>query len=100
MARITTTATGVSGAPTPATGAGVLQPVEALTQKLDPDEAGGVDDMPREESEPARITAPAPEQDPVAGTLEAARWWGLLGGGVLVVASLARPLLARRRQPG
>jgi membrane-anchored mycosin MYCP len=100
LARITTTATGVSGAPTPATGAGVLQPVEALTQKLDPDEAGGVDDMPREESEPARITAPAPEQDPVAGTLEAARWWGLLGGGVLVVASLARPLLARRRQPG
>ncbi len=100
LARITATATGVSGAPTTATGAGVLQPVEALTQKLDPDEAGAVDDMPREEAEPERITAPAPEADPVAGTLQAARWWGLVGGGVLVVALLARPLLARRRQPG
>ncbi len=100
LARITTTATGVSGAPTTATGAGVLQPVEALTQKLDPDEAGGVDDMPREEPEPERITAPAPEVDPLADTLQAARWWGLVGGGVLVVALLARPLLARRRQPG
>ncbi len=100
LARITTTATGVSGAPTTATGAGVLQPVEALTQKLDPDQAGGVDDMAREESEPERITAPAPGQDPVADTLAAARWWGLVGGGVLIVALLARPLLTRRRQPG
>jgi membrane-anchored mycosin MYCP len=100
LARVTVTATGVSGAPSTATGAGVIQPVEALTQKLDPDEAGGVDDMPREESEPERITAPEPDQDPVAGALKAARWWGLVGGGVLVVALLARPLLARRRQPG
>jgi membrane-anchored mycosin MYCP len=100
LARITASATGVSGAPTTGTGAGVLQPVEALTQKLDPDETGVVDDMPREEAEPERITAPVPEADPVADTLQAARWWGLVGGGVLVVALLARPLLAGRRQPG
>lgn len=97
VARLTASASGVSGAPTTATGAGVLQPVEALTQKLDPDKAGKVDDMPREQKEPERITAPEPVPDPVAGLLADARWWGLVGGGVLVVALLARPLLARRR---
>ena len=41
-----------------------------------------------------RVTAPEPEPDPLAGALDDARWWGLVGGGALVVALLARPLLA------
>ncbi|MGH3348009.1 MAG: S8 family serine peptidase [Nocardioides sp.] len=97
VARLTSSASGVSVAPTTATGAGVLQPVEALTQKLDPDRSGAVDDMAREEQEPVRITAPEPEPDPLSGVLDDARWWGLIGGGALVVALLLRPLLARRR---
>jgi membrane-anchored mycosin MYCP len=97
VARLTSSASGVSVAPTTGQGAGVLQPVEAITQKLDPDESGDVDDMPREVQEPVRITAPEPQPDPVAGALDEARWWGLIGGGALVVALLLRPLLARRR---
>ncbi len=53
--------------------------------------------MPRERQQPVRVTAPEPEPDPLAGALDDARWWGLVGGGALVVALLARPLLARRR---
>ena len=41
--------------------------------------------------------APEPEPDPLAGASDDAVWWGLLGGGVLVVALLLRPVLARRR---
>ena len=54
--------------------------------------------MPRQEPVQERITAPRAAPDPVAGTLSDARWWGLVGGAALVVALLARPLLARRRQ--
>jgi membrane-anchored mycosin MYCP len=97
VARLTSSASGVSVAPTTAQGAGVLQPVEALTQKLDPDESGDVDDMPREVQEPVRITAPEPRSDPVAPVIDDARWWGLFGGGALVIALLLRPLLGRRR---
>jgi membrane-anchored mycosin MYCP len=100
VARLTASASGSLAAPTTATGVGVLQPVEALTQELAPDTAGEVDDMPRERQEPVRVTAPEPEPDPLAGALEDARWWGLLGGGALVVALLARPLLVRRRPTG
>ena len=97
VARLTASASGSLAAPTTATGFGVLQPVEALAQELAPDEAGEVDDMPRERQQPVRVTAPEPEPDPLAGALDDARWWGLVGGGALVVALLARPLLARRR---
>jgi len=100
IARLTASASGSLAAPTTATGFGVLQPVEALTQELAPDEAGTVDDMPRERQEPVRVTAPEPEPDPLAGALEDARWWGLVGGGALVVALLARPLLTSRRPTG
>ena len=100
VARLTASASGSLAAPTTATGFGVLQPVEALTQELAPDDAGTVDDMAREPQESVRVTAPEPEPDPLAGALDDARWWGLVGGGVLVVALLARPLLVRRRSTG
>lgn len=96
-ARLLASASGSATRPTTVTGHGVLQPVEALTQDLAPTKRGEVDDMPREEVPEVRATAPRPEPDPVAGTLVDARWWGLVGGAALVVALLARPLLARRR---
>lgn len=96
-ARMRATANGSLSSPTTATGAGVLQPVEALTRALEPSKQGDVDDMPRQEQPRTRVTAPPPTPDPVAGTLADARWWGLVGGAALVVALLLRPLLARRR---
>lgn len=96
-ARLLATASGRVTSPTTATGAGVLQPVEALTQELTPTRAGGIDDMPRQEREQPQVTAPVAATDPLVSTLSAARWWGLVGGAGLVVALLARPLLRRRR---
>ena len=97
VARLLSTADGTVDDPTPLRGAGVVQPVEALTRPLHPDGHGVV---PR--AEPAqrgtpRATAPEPEADVLAGTRENAVWWGLLGGGALLLALLLRPVLARRR---
>lgn len=96
-ARLLATASGTLGSPTTATGAGVLQPVEALTQRLAPTRRGAVDDMPRENLPQPQVSAPVAETDPLTATLGDARWWGLFGGATLVVALLVRPLLARRR---
>lgn len=95
-ARLTASASGSAARPNPATGHGVLQPVEALTRELAPTRGGAVDDMPREEIAQPRVTAPVAEPDPLTATLREARWWGLFGGAALVVALLARPLLRRR----
>lgn len=96
-ARLLATASGTLGSRTTATGAGVLQPVEALTQRLAPTRGGDVDDMPREDAPQPQVSAPVAETDPLTATLGEARWWGLFGGATLVVALLARPLLGRRR---
>lgn len=96
MTRLRVTADGNHAAPTRATGAGVLQPVEALTRVLNPDRRGRVEQLPREAAGTGPVSPPPDQQDPVAGTLDDALWWGLLGAGGLAVASLARPLLARR----
>lgn len=95
-ARLLASASGTLGSPTTATGAGVLQPVEALTQELDPARDGDVDDMPREAVAQPAVRAPVAETDPLVAILADARWWGVFGGAALVVALLARPLLRRR----
>lgn len=40
---------------------------------------------------------PAPVSDVLAGTKHHAVWWGLCGGGALLLALVLRPLLSRRR---
>ena len=95
-ARLVASASGSTTLANTATGHGVLQPVEALTQEHAPTRDGVVDDMPREVAPQSRVTAPVAEPDPMTATLGDARWWGLLGGAGLVVALLARPLLRRR----
>ncbi|MFC4783279.1 S8 family serine peptidase [Nocardioides sp. MAHUQ-72] len=97
VARLLDTADGSALDPTPLRGAGVVQPVEALTRPLHPDRAG---DLPRarpEEGRTPRATSPEPEADVLAATREHAVWWGLLGGGALLLALLLRPVTARRR---
>ncbi|MFC5177592.1 hypothetical protein [Nocardioides taihuensis] len=41
--------------------------------------------------------SPAPRADPLDPARERALWWALVGGTVLVLALLLRPLLVRRR---
>ena len=76
-------------------GAGVVQPVDALTRPLTP--AGGAFSSLR--SSPDRtppVRPPAEAGDVLQHSRRTAIWAGLLGGAGIVVASLLRPLLTRR----
>jgi membrane-anchored mycosin MYCP len=97
VARLLGTADGSVDDPTPLRGAGVVQPVEALTRPLHPDGRGVVPRARPDQGRTPRATAPEPEADVLAATREHAVWWGLLGGGALLLALVLRPLLARRR---
>lgn len=97
VARLTSTATGTSTATSVLTGMGVVQPLEALGRRLEPDKDGVVPGTSIEEPGDEAATAPPVEPDPLKSTRENAAWWGLLGGGLLLVAVLLRPVLARRR---
>ncbi|MGY2700815.1 S8 family serine peptidase [Nocardioides sp. HB32] len=97
VARLVETANGTPDDPTPLIGAGVVQPYEALTRPLDPSRSGKVERPLAEEPESAPAAAPQPATDLLADTRDDAVWWGLIGGGVLVVALLLRPVIARRR---
>jgi membrane-anchored mycosin MYCP len=97
IARLVETANGTPDDPTPLTGAGVVQPYEALTRPLDPSRSGRIEREPAAEPASAPAAAPAPREDLLADTRHDAVWWGLIGGGVLVVALLVRPVIARRR---
>ena len=97
VARLENTADGTTDDPTPLTGYGVVQPYEALTRPLRPSKTGEVERTVVREEDQTRATAPEPEDDLLASTRENAVWWGLIGGGVLLVALMLRPVLARRR---
>jgi len=98
VARLVNTADGTTDDPTPLTGAGVVQPYEALTRPLAPSRSGKVERTVVHADAVTRATAPEPADDLLAGTRENAVWWGLIGGGLLVVALMLRPVLARRRR--
>ncbi|MGB0099707.1 MAG: S8 family serine peptidase [Nocardioides sp.] len=98
VARLVNTANGTPTDPSPLTGAGVVQPLEALTRPLDPSRAGEVERTVVVEEDAAAAVAPEPEDDLLAAARDDAVWWGLIGGGVLVIALLLRPVLARRRR--
>lgn len=96
IARLEQTAAGSAEDSNVLTGAGVVQPLEALTRPLTPDRKGNLDrDRPERSSIPA-AAAPDPEVDLLAAARQDAVWWGLVGGGAVVLALLLRPLLARR----
>ncbi|MBS43651.1 MAG: hypothetical protein CMH83_10925 [Nocardioides sp.] len=115
VSRLLETATGTQlpqNRPAPALrdraqGSGVVQPYAALTRVLAftgarPDDDSGVAaevDHARQ-PEPREAAAPVPQEAPdvLGSTRGAAVWWGLLGGGALALALVARPVLARRRR--
>jgi membrane-anchored mycosin MYCP len=98
IARLVATADGTVDGPTVLTGAGVVQPAEAMTRPLSPDRSGRIERAVAEQDQVPRATAPDPREDPLDLVLEQMVWWGLIGGAGLVLALLLRPLLARRRR--
>jgi membrane-anchored mycosin MYCP len=96
--RLLTTANGRSDIPNTLVGAGEVQAMDALTRPMviDPDgtdvSAGSV------EHQPQVLMVPAEPDDVLASTRADAVWWGLVGGGLLLLALVLRPVLARRRR--
>lgn len=97
VSRLRDTADGATASPTVLTGAGVVQPAEALSRPLRPGRDGGVPGNAEEQDTNRRATAPVPPEDRLAQTRRNAIWLGLIGGAALAVAALVRPLLTRRR---
>ncbi|MDN4161378.1 S8 family serine peptidase [Nocardioides abyssi] len=98
VARLIATASASGGQRNKQTGAGVVQPLEALTRPLRPREDGTLVAASVEDRSVERATAPPPEADLLAGARDRSVWWGLVGGGALLLALVLRPVLARRRR--
>lgn len=96
VARLYRTATGPGDVTTKLTGHGIAQPVDALERTLTFDDKGAPDTSVTNNTV-LKARAPRPEADVLEDTRRDAVWWGLAGGGALVVALLLRPVLARRR---
>lgn len=77
-------------------GAGVVQPVDALTRPLIPASGGTFSRLLAQPEQTAPVLAPLPAQDVLHRSRHLAIWAGLLGGAVLVAASVLRPLFTRR----
>ncbi|MEO5851692.1 MAG: S8 family serine peptidase [Nocardioides sp.] len=100
VSRLRDTADGTTTSLSVLTGAGVVQPAEALSRPLRPGRDGKVAVNVEEQDTTRRATAPVPPADRLAQTRRNAVWLGLVGGAALVVAAMLRPLLARRRREG
>ena len=98
VTRLLLTADGRPDIPNRLSGAGDVQPYDALTRPLAMDEDGGPEQtVPQPDTQV--YAAPEPEPDVLAATRRNAVWWGLLGGGALLLALVLRPVLARRSPP-
>jgi membrane-anchored mycosin MYCP len=80
------------------TGAGVVQPLEALTRPMTVTRSGAVVAAVDEVSQLPPASAPSPEADPLGSMRDNAVWWGLLSGGLIVLALLMRPIIIRLRR--
>ena len=81
-------------------GAGVVQPVDALTRPLTPTRGGGFSTLLAQRERTPPVRAPLPVSDALHHSRHLAIWAGLIGGTVVIVASILRPLLTRRaRRP-
>jgi membrane-anchored mycosin MYCP len=98
VARLVNTASGTTDDPTPYTGAGVVQPLEALTRPLAPAKDGTVEQNRPVPTSTGTVRAPEPTTDLLASARDHAVWWGLIGGGLVVVALILRPVLSRPRR--
>ncbi|CAN5289833.1 hypothetical protein BH09ACT12_BH09ACT12_05310 [soil metagenome] len=101
ITRLEATASGAANVdpstPNTRVGKGIVQPLEALTRPLAPTRKGALPQSLLPEQEAAPAVLPVPDPDVLASTRDNAVWWGLLGGGALIVLVLLRPVLSRRR---
>ncbi len=96
-ARLLGTASGTMDDPTPMTGVGVVQPLEALTRPLRPGKDGEYADTTSARDESPRARAPEPEVDTLAPLRDTALWASIIGAAALLLALMLRPVLAWRR---
>ena len=78
-------------------GAGVPQPVDALTRVLHPRSNGALTTPAFRPREYPAAQAPPRSPNPLGDIMDHGLWWAILGGAALVITALLRPLLARRR---
>lgn len=95
VARLEDTASGRADVRTDFAGAGIVQADQALTRPLTLTPSG------RQSTEAVaapddRASVPPSQPDVLAGTRHLSVWWGLLGGGALLLALVLRPVLSRR----
>ncbi len=96
--RLRYTAAGRPDIPNTLVGAGEVQADAALTRPLEMAEDGTVLSHGDVIDEPQVLAVPEEPDDVLASTRENAVWWGLVGGGILLLALVLRPVLARRRR--
>jgi membrane-anchored mycosin MYCP len=99
IARLYATATGTTSVTdnNVLTGHGIIQPLEALQRPLRPAKNGDLPTSEVRDRDNVPVAVPESEPDLLADTRENAVWWGLIGGGALLVAMVLRPVLTRRR---
>jgi membrane-anchored mycosin MYCP len=81
-------------------GSGVVQPVDALTRPLTSGRGGVFSHLVAQPEPTPRVRAPLAQADLLHRSRHVAIWAGLLGGAVVVAASILRPLVTRRRRTG
>jgi membrane-anchored mycosin MYCP len=97
--RLLTTANGREDVPNTLLGAGEVQALDALTRPLVLDPSTGANlGEGTVKHEPQVLSVPQQPDDVLASTRRNAVWWGLVGGGTLLLALVLRPVLARRRR--
>jgi len=96
--RLLTTANGRPDIPNTLMGAGEVQAMDALTRPMEVDGTGTDLGAGTVDHQPQLLSVPEEPDDVLASTRDHAVWWGVLGGGVLLLAVLLRPVLARRRR--
>jgi membrane-anchored mycosin MYCP len=98
VSRLLETADGRPDVPNTLVGAGQVQLMDALTRPLEIDADGTVTSTGTVVQQPQVLDVPEEPDDVLASTRKNAVWWGLVGGGTLLLAVVLRPVLARRRR--
>jgi len=96
--RLLTSANGRTDIPNSLVGAGEVQAMDALTRPMDLADDGTDLGAGSVEHQPQVLEVPKQPEDVLASTRADAVWWGLVGGGILLLAVVLRPVLARRRR--
>jgi membrane-anchored mycosin MYCP len=79
-------------------GAGEVQAYQALTRPIEVTPDGQVLSAGEVVEKQQVLQLPEEPKDVLASTRHDAVWWGLAGGGALVLALVLRPVLTRRRR--